>query len=197
MKGWYLIMKVLGIMGSPKLNGNSSTLLKAMLEGAKANGADTYTLSLNNLDIKGCINCDACKTTGRCVIKDDMQDIYDRINDADAVIFSSPNYMGGINGKLKCVIDRLYAYMKEGLEKLFEKEKKVVLIVTQNAPEDTPSCYEAFNHLRYVLNITFEGNYEVPCQFLLGGKLFTHDSAASNDRLMSKAYEMGELLVKN
>ncbi|EHI99541.1 hypothetical protein CDLVIII_2951 [Clostridium sp. DL-VIII] len=48
--------------------------------------------------------------------------------------------MGGIQGKLKCAIDRLYAYMKEGLEKSFDKEKKVALIVTQNAPEETSSC---------------------------------------------------------
>ncbi|WP_186005575.1 hypothetical protein [Clostridium sp. DL-VIII] len=56
------------------------------------------------------------------------------------VVFRSPNYMGGIQGKLKCAIDRLYAYMKEGLEKSFDKEKKVALIVTQNAPEETSSC---------------------------------------------------------
>lgn len=189
-------MKVLGIMGSPRSNGNSSTLLKKVLEGAKANGAVTNSISLNNLDIKGCINCNACKRTGKCVIKDDMQNIYDMINDADIVVFSSPNYMGGIQGKLKCAIDRLYAYMKEGLEKSFDKEKKVALIVTQNAPEETSSCYEAFNHLRYVLNVTFEGNSKVPCKFLLGGGLVTHDSAVSNKELMKKAYDMGSELVK-
>ncbi|NRT80489.1 flavodoxin family protein [Clostridium beijerinckii] len=189
-------MKVLGIMGSPRLNGNSSTLLKKVLEGAKDNGAVTNSISVSNLDIKGCVNCDACKRLGKCVIKDDMQNIYDMINDADIVVFSSPNYMGGIQGKLKCVMDRLYAYMKEGLDKSFDKEKKVALIVTQNAPEETSSCYEAFNHLRYVLNVTFEGNSEVPCRFLLGGGLVTRDSAGSNKELMNKAYSMGKELVQ-
>ncbi|EHI99540.1 NADPH-dependent FMN reductase [Clostridium sp. DL-VIII] len=79
-------MKVLGIMGSPRSNGNSSTLLKKVLEGAKANGAVINSISLNNLDINGCINCNACKRTGKCVIKDDMQNIYDMINDADSSI---------------------------------------------------------------------------------------------------------------
>lgn len=189
-------MKVLGIMGSPRLNGNSSTLLKKVLEGAKDNGAVANSISVSNLDIQGCINCDACKRLGKCVIKDDMQNIYDMVNDSDIVVFSSPNYMGGIQGKLKCVIDRLYAYMKGGLDKSFDKEKKVALIVTQNAPEETSSCYEAFNHLRYVLNVTFEGNSEVPCRFLLGGGLVTRDSADSNKELMNKAYNMGKELVQ-
>jgi multimeric flavodoxin WrbA len=188
-------MKVLGIMGSPKTNGNSSTLLKTVLEGAKASGAVIDSISINNLDIKDCTNCDACRSTERCVIKDDMQSIYDRINDADIVIFSSPNYMGGIHGKLKCVLDRLYAFMKNGLDQSFDKEKKVALIVTQNAPEETVTCYEAFNHLRYVLNISFEGNFKDPCRLLLGGGLITHDSASSNDKLMKKAYDMGVELV--
>ncbi len=189
-------MKVLGIMGSPRSNGNSSTLLKKVLEGAEASGAVTNSISLNNLDIKGCINCNACKSTGKCVIKDDMQNIYDMIEGADIVIFSSPNYMGGIQGKLKCVLDRLYAYMKDELSKVFDKEKKVALIVTQNAPEKTLSCYEAFNHLRFVLNVAFEGNFEVPCRLLLGGGLVTPNSAASDTVLMKKAYDMGKELAE-
>lgn len=188
-------MKVLGIMGSPRLNGNSSTLLKEVLNGAEAKGAVVNSIAINNLDIKGCINCDACKRSGKCVLNDDMQHIYEMINDADVVVFGSPNYMGGIHGKLKCVIDRLYAYMKEGLEKSFDKEKKVALIVTQNAPEETSTCYEAFNHLRYVLNVTFEGNSEVPCRFLLVGGSVTRDSASTNTELMKKAYNMGSELV--
>ncbi len=44
-----------------------------MLEGAKENGATINSIPLNNLDIKGCINCDACKSSGKCAIKDDMQ----------------------------------------------------------------------------------------------------------------------------
>ncbi len=190
-------MKVLGIMGSPKINGNSSTLLKTALEGAKASGADVDFVSLHNLDIKSCTHCEVCRSAKRCVIKDDMQDIYDRISDADIVIFSSPNYMGGIQGKLKCALDRLYAFMKQGLAHSFDEEKKVALIITQNASEDTPTCYEAFNHLRYVLNISFSGDFDNPCKLLLGGGLFTHDSAVSNETLMKKAYDMGVELVSN
>jgi multimeric flavodoxin WrbA len=110
---------------------------------------------------------------------------------------SAPNYMGGIQGKLKCALDRLYAFMKQGLAYSFDEEKKVALIITQNASEDTLTCYEAFNHLRYVLNISFAGDFDNPCKLLLGGGLVTHDSAVSNETLMKKAYDMGVELVSN
>ena len=192
-------MKVLGIMGSSRSKGNSSTLLKEMLEGAKAKGAVTNMVSLNNLDIKGCSNCDVCKSLGKCVIKDDMQHIYDMINDADIVVFSSPNYMGGIQGKLKCVLDRLYAYIiaEEGrFSGAFDKKKKAALIVTQRAPEENSSYTEAFTPLRHILNNIFEGRFDVPCRLLLGGELDAPNDAANNADLMKKAYDMGRELVE-
>lgn len=192
-------MKILGIIGSPRAKGNSATLLKKVLEGAKSKGADISMLSLNGLDIKGCINCDACKTSGKCVIKDDMQNIYDMINDADIVVFSSPNYMGGIQGKLKCVLDRLYAYIiaeEGGFSGAFNKKKKVALIVTQRAPEDNVSYTEAFTPLRHILNNIFDGRFDIPCRLLVGGELSGPNDALHNSLLINKAYEMGVELVE-
>jgi len=192
-------MKILGIMGSPRAKGNSSTLLKEVLEGAKAKGADTNIVSLNNLDIKGCINCDVCKRSGKCVLKDDMNKIYGMIDDADIIVFASPNYMGGIHGKLKCVLDRLYAYIiaKEGgFSVTFDKKKKAALIVTQRTPEENTSYAEAFTPLRHILSNIFEGRFDVPCKLLLGGELYEPNDAANNTELMKKAYNVGTGLVE-
>ena len=57
-------MKVLGILGSPRPNGNTATLLRQVLAGASAQGATTTVISANNLTVHGCINCDVCKQTG-------------------------------------------------------------------------------------------------------------------------------------
>ncbi|MBC2579576.1 flavodoxin family protein [Clostridium sp. DJ247] len=192
-------MKILGIMGSPRAKGNTATLLEQVLEGAKEKGADTNMVSLNNLDIKGCINCDVCKRSGKCVLKDDMHKIYDMINDADIVVFGSPNYMGGIQGKLKCVLDRLYAYIiaeEGGFSVTFDKKKKAALIVTQRAPEENASYTEAFTPLRYILSNIFEGSFDAPCKLLLGGELYKPNDAANNKELMKKAYKMGMELVE-
>lgn len=192
-------MKVLGIMGSSRAKGNSSTLLQQVLEGAKAKGAEINTLSLNNLNIRGCTNCDACKKSGKCVIKDDMHKIYDSIDEADIVVFSSPNYMGGIQGKLKCVLDRLYAYIiteEEGFSGAFSEKKKAALIVTQRYPEENSSYTEAFTPLRHILNNLFEGRFEVPCKLLMGVGLGGPNDAASNTKLMQKAFDMGRELVE-
>lgn len=192
-------MKILGIIGSPRAKGNSATLLREVLNGAMTKGADTNIVSLNNLDIKGCINCDVCKRSGKCVLKDDMHKIYDMINDADIIVFASPNYMGGIHGKLKCVLDRLYAYIiaeEGGFSVTFDKKKKAALIVTQRAPEENTSYTEAFTPLRYVLNNIFEGSFDNPCELLLGGELYGPNDAANNAELMKKAYNMGIKLVE-
>jgi multimeric flavodoxin WrbA len=193
-------MKILGIMGSPRVKGNSATLLGKVLDGAMSKGAEANIVSLNNLDIKGCINCDVCKRSGKCVLKDDMQKIYDMINDADIVVFSSPNYMGGIHGKLKCVLDRLYAYIiaeEGGFSVTFNKKKKVALIVTQRTPEEYTSYTEAFTPLRYILNNIFEGSFDNPCKLLLGGELNGPNDAVDNIELINKAYNMGIDLVED
>lgn len=192
-------MKVLGIMGSARTKGNSSTLLQQVLEGAKAKGAEINTLSLNNLDIRGCTNCDVCKRSGKCVIKDDMHKIYDRIDEADIIVFSSPNYMGGIQGKLKCVLDRLYAYIvseEGGFSVTFTGKKKAALIVTQRYPEENSSYTEAFTPLRHILNNIFEGRFDVPCKLLMGVGLDGPNDAASNTELMQRAFDMGRELVE-
>lgn len=192
-------MKILGIIGSPRVKGNSATLLREVLNGAKAKGADANIVSLNNLDIKGCINCDVCKRSGKCVLKDDMYKVYDMINDTDIIVFASPNYMGGIQGKLKCVLDRLYAYIiseEGGFSVTFDKKKKAALIVTQRAPEGNTSYTEAFTPLRYILSNIFEGSFDNPCELLLGGELYGPNDAVNNAELMEKAYNMGMKLVE-
>lgn len=199
MKVGVLLMKMLGIMGSPRTKGNSATLLKEILKGAKEKGANTNIVSLNNLDIKGCIGCDACNSSGKCVLKDDMHKIYNMIDDADIVVFASPNYMGGIHGKLKCVLDRLYAYTipnERGFSTKFDKKKKAVLIVAQGAPDTDTSSVEAFTPLRHALNNIFEGRFDIPCKLFLGGELFGPNDAANNMELMKKAYNMGTELVE-
>ena len=70
-------MKVLGIAGSPRRNGNTDMLLAEVLRGAADKGAEVKTVVLNNLKFMTCQHCDACLEKGVCRIKDDMQDLYE------------------------------------------------------------------------------------------------------------------------
>ncbi|MDD1723649.1 MAG: flavodoxin family protein [Methanospirillum sp.] len=198
-------MKVLGILGSPRPNGNTATLLCQVLAGAAAQGATTTMISADKLAVRACTNCDACKGTGQCVIDDDMQEVYYRINEADVVIFASPNYMGGISGHLKPLIDRLYLYLSVNetgeLRTTIENPKKVALLLTQNAPREYTHYTEAFTPLRGVLHLIFQGSFDPEKESLVAPMLVAPSmngsrSVVDNPHFLQEAYDFGAGLVR-
>jgi len=99
-------MKVLGIMGSPRVGGNSDILLDEALAGAKIAGAEVEKIILDKKKISGCKDCKKCNETGICVIKDDMLEIHKKILDADAIIHSVPVYFWSMTSQMKTYLDR-------------------------------------------------------------------------------------------
>jgi multimeric flavodoxin WrbA len=99
-------MKVLGIMGSPRVGGNSDILLDEALAGAKEVGAEVEKIILDKKKIAGCKDCKKCNETGICVIKDDMHEIQKKILEADAIIHSGPVYFWSMTGQMKTYLDR-------------------------------------------------------------------------------------------
>ena len=81
-------MKILGLAGSPRRNGNTDLLLAEFLRGAAAKGAEVKTIYLNNLKIAGCQHCDDCFKEGKCKIQDNMQQIYTELEDADVIVLT-------------------------------------------------------------------------------------------------------------
>ena len=101
-------MKVLIINGSPRINGNSSILVKE-LKGifAKENvEVDEYQIA--SKAISGCMECGYCYTHGECVFKDDVNDLAKRFESADGLIVISPVYYGSANGSVISLLDRLF-----------------------------------------------------------------------------------------
>ncbi|MDD1762467.1 MAG: flavodoxin family protein [Methanothrix sp.] len=101
-------MKILGICGSPR--GSKSTtlrLVEAVLDGAKASGAEFELIDVCKLDLKFCKACQVCFKTGKCVHKDDFQGIYDKILAADGIVWGSPNYFHTVTAQMKIFIDRM------------------------------------------------------------------------------------------
>ncbi len=102
-------MKVLGIMGSPGLEGNSDLLLDEALRGARSQQATVEKLVVDKLNITPCQECHGCLKDGNCVIKDDMVGVYPRLLDADGIIVASPIFFFGVSAQLKALIDRCQA----------------------------------------------------------------------------------------
>ena len=101
-------MFVLGIGGSPKLGGNTDRLLDAVLAGAQSADASIKIekIILNEFNIRPCQDCGGCELTGKCIVLDDMQFIYQKLQTADRIILVSPIYFMGVTGQLKMMIDR-------------------------------------------------------------------------------------------
>ncbi len=99
-------MKVLGIAGSPRRGGNTDLLLAELIKGAASKGAETKIIVLNDLNITPCQHCDACLKEGKCRIQDDMQMIYDELEQADRIVLASPIQFMGVTAQMKAMIDR-------------------------------------------------------------------------------------------
>lgn len=102
-------MKVLGIMGSPRMKGNTDLLLDEALKGAASQGAETEKLLVDKLDLTACKEYYACLNDGKCVIKDDMDDIYDKLLGADVIIVASPMFFYTVSAQLMVLISRCQA----------------------------------------------------------------------------------------
>jgi multimeric flavodoxin WrbA len=98
-------MKIIGICGSPR-KGNTETLLNEALKGAKENGIDTELILLRDKNVELCDGCLICERTGKCHIDDDMQEIYKKLKQSDAMIFGSPTYYDNVTALFKNFIDR-------------------------------------------------------------------------------------------
>ena len=102
-------MKIIGISGSPRKNGNTEVLLKKALEPFYENNWTVKEHLLSEYRIGPCQACDSCRETNRCKIEDDMSRIYEDLFDCDALIVGTPVYYRNVSALLKAVLDRVYA----------------------------------------------------------------------------------------
>lgn len=104
-------MKILVWNGSPRKNGNTVRLLEAFEKGAKETGNEVTIVNVANMDIHGCLACEYCHGigNGKCVQKDEMQDLYPLLREADMLVLASPIYYFTMTGQLISALNRTYA----------------------------------------------------------------------------------------
>lgn len=98
--------KVLVLSASPRKGGNSDTLCDEFIRGAQEIGHQTEKVFLRDTTINYCIGCGACNTTHKCVHKDDMERILDKMVEADVIVMATPVYFYTMDAQLKTLIDR-------------------------------------------------------------------------------------------
>ena len=104
-------MQILVLNGSPRQKGNTRKMIDAFAEGAESAGHQVDVVDVCQKQIGGCMACEYCHTKGKgvCVQKDDMQEVYALLKQADMLVLASPIYYHGLSGQLKCTLDRFYA----------------------------------------------------------------------------------------
>ena len=99
-------MKILAINGSHRVGENTSKLLQMALDEAAALGAETEMVDLAELDIEFCAGCNKCLFKPMCSISDDMDELKQKMLEADGIILGSPDYFSNVTARMKNFIDR-------------------------------------------------------------------------------------------
>lgn len=108
-------MKVLGISGSPRKEGNTVYLMKLLLEKIEKE-YESEIIYLRDLDIEPCRECYSCVENNVCVIKDAMQTLYQKLKETDVLILASPVFMGGVTSRMRAFMERTWSLRKGKLK---------------------------------------------------------------------------------
>lgn len=122
-------MKIAILNGSPK-NGNTAAMVNAFAEGAKEAGHEVEILHVGKMKIAGCLGCEYCHTKGegKCIQKDDMEQVMPAYLDADMVVYASPIYYFDVTAQLSAAMQRVYAIGKPA------KAAKAALLLSSGSP---------------------------------------------------------------
>ena len=133
-------MKVIGIVGSPRKNGNTNAVVQKVLEGAAEAGAETRNFILNEMNYKGCQACNYCKAHDKCKLEDDLTEFLEELAAADAVVFGSPIYFAQFTGQMRLFLDRCYSLVNPDHTSRLPAGKKAVIVGAQGVPD--PAFYK-------------------------------------------------------
>lgn len=97
---------ILAIYGSPRRKGNTALLLKRAVEGARETGAEVEEVVLRDLKMSPCLEIYGCRKTGKCVIRDDFQQIHDQMQACKGLMLASPIFFYSLSAHTKILIDR-------------------------------------------------------------------------------------------
>lgn len=186
-------MKVCGIVGSPRKNGNVDLLVSRVLEGAKSQKAAICKILLNDLQIKPCQSCGVDPYPKHCLFDDDMRKVYAALDSCDAVVLGSPVYFDTVSAQTKLMIDRcncLMPYVEQAdgtfsFERRIKKRGKGVLVAVGGTDQE-------FN----IILSTAKGFFYWVNAELVGKILYQHEdnelgTVKKDKQKMDEAFKIG------
>jgi multimeric flavodoxin WrbA len=129
------MMRILGVVGSPRVEGNTERVVAEALKAAEEDGAETELLRLADRDVKPCDACLSCRKTGECRIPDDFTSIFEKMVQADGIILASPVYFSSATPQMKALIDRA-GYLSVAKGRVFENKVGGAIAVARRAGQN-------------------------------------------------------------
>lgn len=191
-------MKILGISGSPRKDGNTDLILKEIIAGANTAGGETEIIFLRDYAITPCIGCERCRKDLTCSrFYDGMHLLYPKVENSDTIILGSPTYNYNVTSLMKSFIDRLYPYYtfsddrpRHYSSRLADRDRTAVIfsVCEQVDPSEMGFAIEAMAKPMEALG------YQVREKFPVYG-FFDRGFVRQDEEIMKKAYEIGYCLV--
>lgn len=183
---------ILGLAGSPREGGNSRLLLQGALDGVRETGITAEEVVLADLNILPCIECGGCDETGECILEDDMDYLYQKIEEASGLVLASPIFFGHLPAQAKAAIDRFQAWWvaRYILKKPhFEKRRPGALIVVGGM--NRPDYFECIKKTVKAFFATsgFELSFE-----LYGSQIDEKGAVLKRKEILEHAFEIGRQL---
>ncbi len=174
--------KVLVISGSPRKDGNSDILCNEFIKGAQSSGHECEKIFLRDRNINYCTGCGVCNSTHRCVQKDDMAEILDKMVNADVIVMATPVYFYTMDAQLKTLIDRTVPrYMDI-------RNKEFYYIITA-ADTNKANMQRTIESIRGFTEDCLSGAVEKGILYGLG---VWQKGEVLNTPLMQQAYDLGK-----
>lgn len=151
-------MKFIGILGSSRKGGNTEVLLDVALEEAKENGILVDKILLRDKTIGPCDGCMGCVKTGKCVIEDDAQEIYNKMLVSDGIIWATPVYFWSMTGQTKTLMDRTYALLFPKLQ-LAGKIGGLITVAGSRGCMNTANVFHMYFNYNHMFFAEFTSGY--------------------------------------
>jgi len=179
-------MKILAIVGSPRLKGNTNYLVDRAFEEASRLGADTEKIIVSQYELNPCLGHDDCASFESCLQKDDANWILDRFHKADGVILATPVYYYNVSAQMKAFIDRNYFLYKHD-QKYESRAIGIIVVAEQIGIEDTLHTLKQF---------TDDFDVNENGIFIITGYAHKIGDVRKNLRLVEEARKLGRQMAQ-
>ena len=123
-------MNILILQGSPRANGNTAWMAEEYKKAAETAGHQVTLVNVTRKKIAGCLACEYChnKGNGACIQKDDMQELYPLMAEAEVLVLAAPIYYFTLSAQIQAPIQRMYCVGQPA------KVKKMALLMSSYSP---------------------------------------------------------------